>query len=40
MLEEIPRFVRKQFVEPIFELSIVVEGNSAQIVGERERKRW
>jgi hypothetical protein len=35
MLEEIRRFGRKEFVEPILELSIVVEGNSAQIVGER-----
>jgi hypothetical protein len=35
-LEEIRRFTREEIVEPILELSIVVEGNSAQIVGERE----
>jgi hypothetical protein len=35
MLEEIRRFDRKENVEPILELSVVVEGNSAQIVGER-----
>jgi hypothetical protein len=34
-LEEIRRFGREEFVEPILELSVVVEGNSAQIVGER-----
>jgi hypothetical protein len=39
-LEEIHRFGREEVVEPIFELSVVVEGNSAQIFGERERKRW
>jgi hypothetical protein len=33
--EEIRRFVREKVVEPILELSVVVEGNSAQIVGER-----
>jgi hypothetical protein len=35
-LEEICRFGREEFVESIFELSVVVEGNSAQIVEERE----
>jgi hypothetical protein len=33
-LEEIRRFGREDFVEPILELSVVVEGNSAQILGE------
>jgi hypothetical protein len=37
-LEEIRRFGRED-VEPILELSVVVEGNSAQIVGERESGR-
>jgi hypothetical protein len=36
-LEEIRRFGREKFVEPILELRVVVKGNSAQIVGERER---
>jgi hypothetical protein len=35
MLEEIRRFDREEFAEPILEPSVVVEGNSAQIVGER-----
>jgi hypothetical protein len=39
-LEEIRRFDREELVEPILEFSVVVEGNSVQIVGERERKRW
>jgi hypothetical protein len=34
-LEEIRRFGREEVVEPILELSVVVEGNSAQVVGER-----
>jgi hypothetical protein len=38
-LEEIRPFGREEIVEPILELSVVVEGNSGQIVGERERKR-
>jgi hypothetical protein len=43
MLEEIRRSGREEFVEPILELSVVVEGNSAQIVGERVEEvviRW
>jgi hypothetical protein len=32
-LEEIRRFGREDVIEPIFELSVVVEGNSTQIVG-------
>jgi hypothetical protein len=42
-LEEIRRFDRKEVVEPILELSVVVEGNSAQFVGERGEEvviRW
>jgi hypothetical protein len=39
-LEEICRFGREEAVEPILELSVVVKGNSAQIAGERARKRW
>jgi hypothetical protein len=39
-LEEIPRFGREEILEPVLELSVVAEVNSAQIVGERERKRW
>jgi hypothetical protein len=35
MLEEIRQFGREEVVESILELSVVVEGNSAQIVGER-----
>jgi hypothetical protein len=35
MLEEIRRFGCEEFVKPILELSIVVEGNSTQIVGKR-----
>jgi hypothetical protein len=38
-LEEIRRFSREEVVEPILELSVVVEGNSAQTVRERERER-
>jgi hypothetical protein len=34
-LEEIRRFGREEVVEPILEFSVVVEGNSAQTVGER-----
>jgi hypothetical protein len=34
-LEEIPRFGREEVVEPILELRVVVEGNPAQIFGER-----
>jgi hypothetical protein len=37
-LEEIPRFGREEVVEPILELSVVVEGNSPQIVGERAKE--
>jgi hypothetical protein len=37
-LEEIRLFGREEVVEPILEVSVVVEGNSAQIVGERARK--
>jgi hypothetical protein len=37
MLEESRRFVCEEFVEPILELSVTVEGNSAQIVGESGR---
>jgi hypothetical protein len=40
--EEIRRFGREE-LEPILELSVVVEGNSAQIVGERAEEvviRW
>jgi hypothetical protein len=36
-LEEIGRFGREEFVEPILELSVVVEGNYTQIVGESGR---
>jgi hypothetical protein len=36
-LEEIRRFGREEVVEPILELSVVVEGNSEQIVGESGR---
>jgi hypothetical protein len=42
-LEEIRRFGREEFFEPILELSAVVEGNSMQIVGERAEEvviRW
>jgi hypothetical protein len=35
MLEEIRRFGREEFVDLILEPSVVVERNSAQIVGER-----
>jgi hypothetical protein len=38
-LGEIHRFGREEFVEQILELRVVAEGNSAQIVGERERER-
>jgi hypothetical protein len=36
-LEKIHWFGSEEVVEPILELSIIVEGNSEQIVGERER---
>jgi hypothetical protein len=39
-LEEIRWFGREKVVEPILKLRAVAEGNSAQIVGERERKTW
>jgi hypothetical protein len=39
-LEQIRRFGREEFLEPILELSVVFEENSAQIIGEREWKRW
>jgi hypothetical protein len=42
-LEEIRRFGREEFVEPILELSVVVKGNSARIVGDRAEEvviRW
>jgi hypothetical protein len=40
-LEEIHRFGREEFVEPILELSVIVEGNSApRSLLERERTRW
>jgi hypothetical protein len=42
-LGEIHRFGREELVETILELSVVVEGNSAQIVGERAEEvvlRW
>jgi hypothetical protein len=40
-LEEIRRFCREELVEPVSELSVVVEGNSApRRLLERERKRW
>jgi hypothetical protein len=35
MLEEIRQFGCEEVVKPISELSTIVEGNSAQIVGER-----
>jgi hypothetical protein len=34
-LDQIRRFRREEFVEPILEISVVVEGKSAQIVGRR-----
>jgi hypothetical protein len=37
-LEEIRRFGREEVAKPILELSVVVEGNSVQIVGERGRE--
>jgi hypothetical protein len=43
MLEEIHQFGRKEAVKSILELSVVIEGNSAQIVGERVEQvviRW
>jgi hypothetical protein len=43
MYEENLRFGREEFVEPILEPSIVAEGNSVQIVGERVEEvvnRW
>jgi hypothetical protein len=40
-LQEIRRFGREEFVEPILELSVVVEGNSTRRrLLERDRKRW
>jgi hypothetical protein len=42
-IEEIRRSGREEFVEPIFEISVVVEGNSAPIVGEKAEEvviRW
>jgi hypothetical protein len=42
-LEEIRRFGPEELVRPILELSVVVEGNSSQIVGERAEEvviRW
>jgi hypothetical protein len=40
-LEEIRRFGREEIVEPILELTVVVEGNSSpRRLLERERKRW
>jgi hypothetical protein len=39
--EEIRRFDREEYIEPILELSVVVEGNSApRRFLEREWKRW
>jgi hypothetical protein len=41
--EEIRRFRRGEVVEPILELSVVVEGNPAHITGERAEEvviRW
>jgi hypothetical protein len=43
VLEELRRFDREEIVEQILELSVVVEGNSAQIVEERAEEvviRW
>jgi hypothetical protein len=37
-LEEIRQFGREEVIEPILKLSVVIEGNSVQIVG--EWKRW
>jgi hypothetical protein len=34
-LEEIRRFGRVELAEPILELSVIVDGNTSQIVGER-----
>jgi hypothetical protein len=42
-LEEVRQFCREEMVEPIFELSVIPEGNSTQIVGERAEEvliRW
>jgi hypothetical protein len=42
-LEEISQFDREEIVESILELSVVVEGNSAQIIGEKAEEvviRW
>jgi hypothetical protein len=42
-LQEIHRFGREEVVEPILELSFVVEGNSGQIIAESAEKvviRW
>jgi hypothetical protein len=33
-------FGREDLVDPILKLSVDVQGYSAQIVGEREQKRW
>jgi hypothetical protein len=38
-LEEIRRFGREEVVESILELSVVVEGNSMQIVRERAEEK-
>jgi hypothetical protein len=39
--EEICGFGREEFIEPILELTVAVEGNSApRRLLERERKRW
>jgi hypothetical protein len=40
-LEEIRQFGHEEVVEPILELSVIVEGNSApcRLLG-REQKRW
>jgi hypothetical protein len=42
-LEEIHRFGREEIVQPILEFSVVVDGNSAQVVGKRAEEvviRW
>jgi hypothetical protein len=38
-LEKIRLSGREEIVEPVLELSVIVEGNSALIARERERKR-
>jgi hypothetical protein len=43
MLEEIHQFGHEEVVKPSLELSVIVEGNSLQIVGERTEEvliRW